>query len=578
MLTLNFRSVNDNLQMTIKLSLQFKPKNIRSIRYNSDFQLFLQEINSNFNPENDYTRDMIKQYDNDTKSVSFRAENKNKENDQSAHKVTLKEMKRLNSLTFRLDMKKLMLQAKTKYNSRGEWPYKTVSIESLPFFRYKWEVNDNREMEIVYLNDLKFVLKILYDQNGKLYAESTLIYPQYIDEIVFKFIKLEVEQTNSLTYSSITHFQRCKINKESDQSLTIICNTDLTATNFRQLKQLSVNLSFAIITVHSILNQMNWKNYFVKSKSNREFLDSKQNQSEYVWKISESELQNMITIKTVYGCMSKIFEAHSLKWYINLFPNGKNMQNDSKIDLSLNLASFPARKWYPFIVIAKCSIDIKEMNYKYQKMIYFKSINDLFTIPSIQHSDIDANTLTLKFIIELIDVYNVIHDDTQLITNDFTMRKGIIELPITNRRFVWNVRRASLTNLLDGHTIKSPKFYEFKMIWQLLLYPNVSGLTKVFINVSTTKDDLKIYARCSIQVEEANVRYTGTARFGKLNYNQTYNERCIDSWGFEEEILLTKKLVELNSCTIVITIELVDVFDHDGCDVIAEFPKNKYNY
>ena len=463
-----------------------------------------------------------------------------------------------------------------------------IKLNELPTSTYWWKISDQYELNKIRKskNAMPFNSKlisigpfiwymILYPNGinkrtlGKLWLGLKLLYfPPKLNKTTFKYT-IKFHEMNKIMTA-------VKIMKITDESLLYGMRTNVTIQELDKLNKLTFSAKVTIIDLFDnnnkiIKNHKNYINNYIFKK-----LD-KFPMSTYEWKITNKSLISKIkTSPSVCGFSSKIFEAHSLKWCIDLYPNGSFFERENSVNIFVRLLSLPSRY---LKINARISIYFIELGDKYQLIKSAKFDGAIWGCPvseSFNHQlkTKITNTITIKIKIEMIDIFDNEHKNGEKITKYFVnnaQNNGnvIDKNNIFSDKYEWKISSGLLLQRMkdsvNGKQFESPifKILDNELLkFNLILYPNgkdkkEDGLTNIGVKLISNlpSNTTIIYTRCLLSVEQLNKIVVLPLKF--------YNNHIVQEWNyhFGMQRLSINEFKSLKQCTIKLQIDIIDIYD-----------------
>ena len=312
----------------------------------------------------------------------------------------------------------------------------------------------------------------------------------------------------------------------------------------------------------------------------------------FVWKITNKLLISRIkTAPSVCGFSSEIFEAHSLKWCIDLYPNGSFKERENSVNIFVRLLSLPSKY---LKINARINIEFVELGDKYELIKSAKFDGAIWGCP-VSESFFDdlkekiIDNINIKIKIEMIDIYEDRENITKYFVNNAQNNGKIIEKSnIYSDSYEWKINAINSNNLLlqrmkdaiNGKKFESPIFKIFNnnfLKFNLILYPNgkdkkENGLTNIGVNLISDlpSNTTIIYTRCLLSVIELNKTVILPLKFYINNINQEWN------YHFGMQRLSISQFKSLKTLTITLKMDIIDIYDN-GNNITHELLSNNNN-
>eukprot|EP01084_Bolivina_argentea_P169377 293634_1 len=295
----------------------------------------------------------------------------------------------------------------------------------------------------------------------------------------------------------------------------------------------------------------------------------------YEWKVNDiNTVKLIINANNVTTFASPVFIMHGLKWYVSFSPNGSRASRKGSLNLFLTIASFSRANVRYIVKFDMYFVECDKTHTVYSLFKLTWNGTGATDWPLKTKDIIHMNRFTFILKITLVDVY----DDNEIITDKFIGNGNdniscvpkLIGLPFDT--FVYKIEMEQLSVMKqlgeNGMEYTSDWFRMFGMDFFLQLYPfgkdkNDNGFTNLCIRmVEIPSDNVVVSLRYSVYMVESNVRFSRSAIFTE--------KRLVESWGSER--YSTKTFVSLETFTIELMMELVDVYDN-GQNVTHKYTK-----
>eukprot|EP01084_Bolivina_argentea_P186814 321916_1 len=271
----------------------------------------------------------------------------------------------------------------------------------------------------------------------------------------------------------------------------------------------------------------------------------------YKWSITDaSTIRKHKIASNCYGFFSPIFILHGFKWYFMFFPNGSRTSRKHIPNIFLALASIPSpESEVPALVniyfknyhrrIA-CKYNMKTCGKGITGMNIYSTTNDLLNMDKFE------------FVVDMwLDEYGCtgkyIHTTT-----------SYSHVSYASKEYIWNISEQKLNELRDNLIEVSSRFNMYGLEW--ILSMDING--NIWISL-VWNDKMKcevISTRCYVSLLELDARDTLKVIFAE-DHNRI-------SWGKEK--ILIDEFNELKKCTIIIEMELIDVYC-EGENITPQF-------
>eukprot|EP01083_Nonionella_stella_P106065 305548_1 len=293
--------------------------------------------------------------------------------------------------------------------------------------------------------------------------------------------------------------------------------------------------------------------------------------SSYQWLISDASFISKIkNAQNADYFPSQIFMLHSLKWVMQICPNGSSPNREGYFNWYLHLASLSTKisKLYVFYRIL---LEETQSLYEYRTIFQCRQPgkgwgNDKLLFPDACKLD----TFTFKLDVMMIDVFDA---NGNKINDKYKEYVSPIIDSVIRDSFEWKIDTElmqKIKNAPNGKHFDSEMFVLCGFQWYFGMYPHGKDTSdmeefKLFVQLASLPQMVSgLSCHFQLLVHETNTIYSDFAHF-KDGF-------LFDGW--QSSRIKSEKIKNLDRLTIKVVMKVIDVYGVDGMPITDQYAKN----
>lgn len=315
---------------------------------------------------------------------------------------------------------------------------------------------------------------------------------------------------------------------------------DVFAKNIQTVATLTINCRFCIYNSSKAIT------------FNQQLVEMQRPPSEFLWEISDAgPMSEMRSAPNGFGFSSRVFTAFNLKWFVTLYPSGRDRDDRDNASISLSSASstpaISAHTMYSVHLLdtgQKWMQSIKVDAGNKQKKSLLRTTAASFPTQSLR----DLKKLSIQISIQFPHIYDAASNAN---ISEHFVKQRVEEMPciIKSDSFEWKVQDRLFCDERATSSFQSNVFYLFRHPFFLQIFPNQRRLRLQLKSADTAewRSALVICTRCCLAVQ-------GTETRKRLFFDASFK---YEGGAFVEH--KHEVVAALTGCAVTLTMELIAV-------------------